>query len=700
MEDGRYSPVNKEWASSIVVEASDDEKRRWILETHPAVLDGVISRMRRRAKEKTEVKEVPDRQEERETRKWLTAKVPHEAVIQTNENRSFMRMPLDGQYAGYTYNMFNNRIKQSTRMTDIQSDSRETCLELVVAEDDEIWLRKDGETVILTGKDFVEEVDDTYAESYERKHDESAWTRIAVPNDAMRGIYEQSTLFSMPTNGEYNGYSYYLPNVFVEEDRTSEDGKIQISLPNDFKVTIRNRESGNTAEFNPQEFAAIVDGTISEDYALRRSERSAAKEQETVSDENGWHYVSVSQEARLGKYEKASLFRMPHGEYESYLYYLPNAFLRDNDEKGTVRVGIPDDLKVTIKDKTNDEEITLTAEEFTDLVKGKTDEDYKSPDDSFHSPKREGKFNAEAEERLRANVPDEMKNRPNWVAVRTRYREDTGRVEKYLINPKTGKFAESDNPETWTSFEEACKYARENGGDTLAYALDGKDNIFCIDVDHCYENGAVVSDLVRDIEESGVHTYCERSVSGTGLHYFGKTKGLDVRAFSKDGEMEFYQKSHFIAMTGDMRSSGNELESIDGTELQSLIEEKFDRRTGWKGIGTGVEGLSNMSDREVTERALRSADKDFEKLYGGQDLFSDHSRSDMALMSRLAFWCNGDKEQMLRVFATSGLYRPEKSPDYYEGTAIKCIQGNTNRYTPRKEQPATPPKKAVGFGKV
>ena len=182
---------------------------------------------------------------------------------------------------------------------------------------------------------------------------------------------------------------------------------------------------------------------------------------------------------------------------------------------------------------------------------------------------------------------------------------------------------------------------------------------------------------MRDIEESGVHTYCERSVSGTGLHYFGKTKGLDVRAFSKDGEMEFYQKSHFIAMTGDMRSSGNELESIDGTDLQSLIEEKCDRRIDWKGIGTDVEGLSNMSDREVTERALKSADKDFEKLYGGQDLFSDHSRSDMALMSRLAFWCNGDKEQMLRVFATSGLYRPEKSPDYYEGTAIKCIQCNT-----------------------
>ena len=52
----------------------------------------------------------------------------------------------------------------------------------------------------------------------------------------------------------------------------------------------------------------------------------------------------------------------------------------------------------------------------------------------------------------------------------------------------------------------------------------------------------------------------------------------------------------------------------------------------------------------------------------------------MSLMNRLAFWCNGDKEQMLRIFATSGLYRPEKSPDYYEGTAIKAIYDNSARY--------------------
>ena len=62
----------------------------------------------------------------------------------------------------------------------------------------------------------------------------------------------------------------------------------------------------------------------------------------------------------------------------------------------------------------------------------------------------------------------------------------------------------------------------------------------------------------------------------------------------------------------------------------------------------------------------------------------------MSLMNRLAFWCNGDKEQMLRIFATSGLYRPDKSPDYYENAAIKAVQDTVDRYQP-KDKPTDKP---------
>ena len=62
------------------------------------------------------------------------------------------------------------------------------------------------------------------------------------------------------------------------------------------------------------------------------------------------------------------------------------------------------------------------------------------------------------------------------------------------------------------------------------------------------------------------------------------------------------------------------------------------------------------------------------RLYNGEDLYHDHSRSDMALMSHLAYWTNGDIDQMFQIFATSGLYRPNKTPAYFETTAMKCLQ--------------------------
>lgn len=55
----------------------------------------------------------------------------------------------------------------------------------------------------------------------------------------------------------------------------------------------------------------------------------------------------------------------------------------------------------------------------------------------------------------------------------------------------------------------------------------------------------------------------------------------------------------------------------------------------------------------------------------------------MSLMNYLAFWCNHDIDQMLRINATSGLFRADKPQSYYEHTAIKAVKG-TPVYTPPK----------------
>jgi len=91
--------------------------------------------------------------------------------------------------------------------------------------------------------------------------------------------------------------------------------------------------------------------------------------------------------------------------------------------------------------------------------------------------------------------------------------------------------------------------------------------------------------------------------SGTLLFilFFGKTDGMDIRTFSKDGDLEFYQKEHFIAMTGD-GAGFYRLESFDTPEMKELLSRKCEKREEWKGACKGVNGLSTMTDRDVVEK--------------------------------------------------------------------------------------------------
>ena len=89
----------------------------------------------------------------------------------------------------------------------------------------------------------------------------------------------------------------------------------------------------------------------------------------------------------------------------------------------------------------------------------------------------------------------------------------------------------------------------------------------------------------------------------------------------------------------------------------------------------GVDSLTRMSDIDVIERAGRtSGGEDFTKLYNGGTLFGDEEKDEEALMARLAMFCNGDKEQLMRVFRSSGQYRDEKPNAFYEQMAKQSIE--------------------------
>lgn len=603
-------------------------------------------------------------------KKWLTCKVSPEALIKKYQFNSRFMMPKGSGYEGYAYSIFNDRIKEGTITTDLKSDTRERALVLSIPTNKKVEISGNGKTVELDPHEFISLVNETTSDKYER---EQRYT-VGFPPEAFIKDYDTSMLVAMPNDTKYKGYVYYLPKSVISEDKYSDNGTLIANIGESFKVTLRKGEE--KVELTAKEYLELVGDKKADYYKREPTEMDEYREQQGEDDKK-WNTVSISENAVIANYENNTLFKMPKGDYAGFVYYVPSGMVRKEDDGLYLRV--PEDFIAHLKN--GDEKHDLTVQEFITEIEGKTDEDYKGV---YRRPSEEAvKQFEKVEQQLRRNVPEEMLNKPNWVAVRTRKKDDTGRLDKFLINPHTGEFAQSDNPETWADFDTACRYAKENGGVCLAYALDGKDNIACIDLDDCMGENGDFSPLAVKAFKACEGSYAEKSVSGKGLHIFGKTKGSDLRSCSKEKDMEYYQDGHFIAMTGDYYGS-SQLKDFDSSPIKNLLESKLERREEWKNTGKGIEGLSSMDDREMLEKAFAAKNGDIVKrLYNGEDVRHNHSDSDMSLMNYLAFWSNHDIDQMLRVFATSGLYRPEKSQSYYEHTAIKAVKG-TPVYTPPK----------------
>ena len=766
--DGRFNPDNKAWAKGISINNSDEDRIKFYVTSHPALLDGFITAYRRYVKEFKEQLDKEDKtlsdftkvtargdkvvsiskdgngrdiaiidrtarengdytvaigyhtetgdweqgrygfETQKAAEEWrekeyaadtkpktlyTKIKVASDAFIKRSGMGSVFRMPENGEYAGFAYFMFNDKIKPSRQIADLKSDSQELCYELSVRDNAEIDIFKrrgdDEEVVTLTAEEFKKAVGGTTNKDYETsRNDDTKWFATSIPQEAFRREYDNSMLFVLPNKDDFGGMTYFIPSVFVGEDKNSNDGRIEIRLPQDFVVKAQTRGGEKKIELTAYDFCKLTNKTTAEEYKRLKTEI-------VTENETEWNHVSVPEKARIASFDESTLFRMPDGEYGDYTYYLPNKCVKDSEENGTIRLSLHNDYKVRLTNNKGEKKKTaeLTAKDFCLAVREKDESAYGV---EYKRPSEEAKTAfAEREKALRAAVPDEMKARKNWVAVRTWKSAEKDKLSKRPIDCNTGNYAESDNPETWTTFDKALEYVREHGGTTVAYALDGKDNVSCVDIDRCFdENGELFETAKEALKKSGA-TYAEKSVSGNGLHIFGKTNGMDLRTFSKDGDLEFYQKEQFIAMTGDGAKT-KDLVNFDTCGMKPYLESKCEKRIEWKGVCKGENGLSSMSDKDVVEKAREAKNGDkFKRLYAGEDLQNNHSNSDMSLMNILAYWCNGDKEQMLRIFATSGLFRPNKSADYYEHTAIKALREIPvkSTYTP------TIPKNNGGNGK-
>lgn len=303
------------------------------------------------------------------------------------------------------------------------------------------------------------------------------------------------------------------------------------------------------------------------------------------------------------------------------------------------------------------------------------------------------------------SIPKELKAVPNWVCWKAEpdERSHSG-ISKKPINPRTGGFAMSNNPQTWADFDTAVKASGKYSG--LGFMFGGS-GFFGVDIDNMpeelerYRRGedGVIAEFVNTLQ-----SYTEYSQSGTGIHIIckGKLPAGGRKKKHSFGGFEMYDSGRFFVMTGNYCSEYMDIS--DCTESIKPLHAKY--------IGAGKLPQPNTQRRSYTppknaNEILRLAfsaknGAQFRALYDGDtSAYGSHSEADMALCNMLAFWCGCDAELMDGLFRSSGLMREkwdrkQAGSTYGALTIQKAIAGTRACYSPGSSENAEPYSLTIG----
>jgi primase-polymerase (primpol)-like protein len=291
--------------------------------------------------------------------------------------------------------------------------------------------------------------------------------------------------------------------------------------------------------------------------------------------------------------------------------------------------------------------------------------------------------------------PSDLLGYDHWVCWQTEERGDT--QTKVPVNPSTGRYASTTDPETWTSFAHAREYAHsESSVSGLGFVFTDADPFVGIDLDDC-RSGDDTAPWASDIIDR-LDSYTELSPSGTGYHVI--VEGTLPDGPNRRANVECYETARYFTMTGEsehgpprpIRERSAELAAIHADYV--AIDDSGDS-TPHRNIDPGhpPSGSSTpvLEDETVIEKALNAKNSDkFQRLWNGSTGgYDSHSEADMALCFHLAFWTGGNASQVDRLFRRSGLLRQKwdevhfsDGSTYGEKTVERAIERVDEFYDP------------------
>lgn len=285
-----------------------------------------------------------------------------------------------------------------------------------------------------------------------------------------------------------------------------------------------------------------------------------------------------------------------------------------------------------------------------------------------------------------SQIPDEMKALPQWVCWN---------ADKVPISPRNGRAAKAGKPETWGTFKQACGRAKaQNLGIGFEFAADDP---YCgIDLDKCRDPETGELEDWADAIVQSFDSYMEVSPSGTGVHIIIRASKPE-RGKSRTNYVEIYDSGRYFTMTGEC-ISGHASICDQQDQLMELLEDhgllKDSQERPERPKAATATPLSD-DDTEVLERCRKHSPAKFPPLWEGDiSGYVSYSEADLALVNILTWNAGGNREQTLRLWQQSGLWREKCEREDYRNWTLDKAAESGEFYNPgrRSQREQTQPK--------
>ena len=249
------------------------------------------------------------------------------------------------------------------------------------------------------------------------------------------------------------------------------------------------------------------------------------------------------------------------------------------------------------------------------------------------------------------NIPALLKQRPNWVAwgIRDAPPDMTPKAPFNPTSLLSGRLlpAKAGVPRTWGSYQAAAECVKRGLAQGIGYEFDG--SVYGVDLDHVRDGGKLTPEAQEIVDK--LASYTEVSPSGTGIHIFVLASAADItRHRRKDYFLEIYNVGRYFTVTGNVYGSAKPIETRT-SELQAVHDKYLLPEPRQRAVNFQPPMPSAGQERFL--RIGLERDKVFATLWAGERRCGNESADDIALMNKLAYWCNANPDAMIQAFLSS-----------------------------------------------